>query len=134
MSRALLKKILRFGLVGGFVTGLVYLVFKAMLALGIHHLVAATIGWAAGVGISYVLNRSFTFGVTHRAEPKEFGAFVGGYLLQLGLGLTTYWVLMDLIGLSADLAFVANLFITSTFSFVFMKLVVFRGRTAAAHV
>jgi putative flippase GtrA len=122
----LINNILRFGLVGGGVTGLVYLVFMGLLKLGLPYLIAATIGWATGVGISYVFNRSFTFAVASKAKPKEFGAFVGGYLLQLGLGLFLYWVLMGVLGLNATVAFVLNVGFTAVFSFVFMRWVVFR--------
>ena len=126
MKRALLNHVVRFLLVGGFITGVCYLVFIGMLKLGVQYLVAATIGWAVGIGISYVLNRSFTFGVATKAQPKEFGTFVGGYVLQLGLGLFNYWVLMGLVGLGPTVSFVLNLVLTSTFSFVFMRWVVFR--------
>jgi putative flippase GtrA len=129
--RSLIATLMRFGLVGGLVTGLVYLAFTGLLRLGVNYLVAATIGWALGVGLSYVLNRSFTFGVKERARPREFGAFVGGYLLQLGMGLVTYWLLMGVLRLNASLAFLVNLVGTASFSFVFMRWVVFTGRTPA---
>lgn len=137
MNRPLLNSILRFGLVGGFVTGMVYLLFIGLLKLGVHYLLASGAGWAAGIGISYLLNRTFTFAVPDRARPKEFGVFVGGALLQLGLGLGCYWVLMGLLGLGPTVSFVINLVFTATFSFVFMRWVVFRRRhapTPAAHV
>ena len=135
MNRGLLNSILRFGLVGGFVTGLVYLSFVGMIRLGVHYLAASAIGWAFGVGISYALNRTFTFAVPERARPKEFGAFVGGYALQLGLGTFAYWVLMGLLHLGPTVSFLINLVFTSTFSFVFMRWVVFRrSHPRAAHV
>jgi putative flippase GtrA len=130
MNRSLLNNLARFVLVGGFVTGVVYLVFIGLLKLGVYYLIASAIGWAVGVGISYVLNRSFTFGVTHKAQPREFGAFVAGYLLQLAVGQFTYWLLMGAIGLGPTLSFLCNLVFT-TISFVFMRWVVFRR---AAHV
>ena len=132
MTRPLLKNLIRFGLVGGLVTGLVYLAFKGLLALHVHYLLAAAIGWALGVVISYVLNRSFTFEVAHKAQPKEFGTFVGGYLLQLAVGQATYWVLMGQLRLGADLAFLCNLVFTTSISFIFMRWVVFRRPAADA--
>ena len=130
MNRELVKRLLRFLLVGGFNTLVVYLAFKGLLALGVHYLVAAAIGWAVGVGISYVLNRSFTFEVTHKPHSKEFGAFVGGYLMQLVVGQATYWVLMGVLRLNADIAFACNLVFTTAISFLFMRFVVFRKQTA----
>lgn len=136
MRRALVRNLWRFLLVGGFNTLVVYLAFKGLLAAGVHYLIAAAVGWAVGVGISYALNRSFTFEVTHKARPKEFGAFVGGYLLQLALGQLMFWVLMGLLRLDADIAFLCNLVFTTAISFLFMRFVVFRHRapsSPAAH-
>jgi putative flippase GtrA len=123
--KALVKTLARFGLVGGVVTAVVYLAFIGLLRLGVHYLVAATAGWAIGVGLSYGLNRSFTFAVETRANPRELGAFVGGYLLQLGLGLAAYGMLIGVLGFNPTLAFLVNLGLTSTFSFAFMRWVVF---------
>jgi putative flippase GtrA len=136
MRRVLARSLWRFLLVGGFNTLVVYLVFKGLLALGLHYLAAAALGWAVGVGISYVLNRGFTFEVTHKPHSREFAVFVGGYLLQLAVGQLAYWVLMGVLGLSADIAFLCNLVITTAISFAFMRFVVFRHRpqpSPAAH-
>jgi putative flippase GtrA len=126
MNRALLHSIARFGLVGGFVTGVVYLAFIGMLELGVHYLVAAALGWALGLGLSYVLNRSFTFAVKHKAHRREYGAFIATYLLQLGLGQLTYWVMMGVLNLGPTVSFLVNLVFTASVSFVFMRWVVFR--------
>lgn len=135
MKRALLKNLVRFGLVGGFVTAVAYVTFTGLLHLGAHYLVAATAGWAVGVGLSYVLNRTFTFEVGGRAKPREFGTFVGGYVLQLGLGLADYWLLIGVLKFGPSLAFVANLGLSAAFSFIFMRWVVFRRPqpSAVAH-
>jgi putative flippase GtrA len=137
MRRDLARRLVRFLMVGGFNTGLVYLAFKGLLAIGVHYLAAAAIGWAVGVGVSYVLNRSFTFEMTHKPQAREFGAFVGGYLLQLAVGQATYWVLIGLLGLDEDIAFLCNLVFTTAISFLFMRFVVFRHRppqpSPAAH-
>ena len=122
----LIKNILRFGLVGGFVTGVVYLAFIGMLKLGVHYLGAAALGWALGLVLSYVLNRNFTFAVKHKASPREYRAFVATYLLQLGLGQFTYWLLMGVLKLGPTVSFLVNLVFTASVSFVFMRWVVFR--------
>jgi putative flippase GtrA len=128
MKFPLAKNLLRFLLVGGLNTLLVYLVFKGLLALGLHYLAAAAVGWAVGVAISYVLNRRFTFEVSHKADLREFSTFVSGYLLQLGVGQVTYWLLMGVLDVGADLAFLCNLVLTTAISFAFMRWVAFRHR------
>jgi len=73
--------------------------------------------------------------VPHKPKPKEFGAFVGGYLLQLGLGLFLYWLLMGVLGLEPTIAFLLNVAVTALFSFVFMRWVVFRrSLSSSGHV
>jgi len=37
-----------------------------------------------------------------------------------------YWLLIGVIGLGSDAAFLLNLIVTTTFSFLFMRFVVFR--------
>lgn len=132
MNRRLLDSLMRFGLVGGFTTGVVYLAFIGMLKLGIHYLAAAALGWAIGLGISYVLNRNFTFAVKHKARPREYGAFIAVYVFQLGLGQLTYWVLMGLLKLGPTVSFLINLVFTASVSFIFMRWVVFRKPAAPA--
>lgn len=137
MKTPLSKNLIRFLLVGSLNTGLVYLLFKFLLSLGVHYLVAGAIGWAVGVCISYVLNRTFTFEVEHKAHAKEFGTFVGVYLVQLAVGETTYWLMMGVLKLNADIAFLCNVAISTVISFVLMRWVVFRHRPAtssAGHV
>ena len=121
----------RFLMVGGLTTGLNFLLFVGLTHLGLHHLVAATVGWAAGLAVSFVLNKRFTFEVRTRADAREVGAFIGGYLLQLGLGLAVYWVLIDGLGLRPSAAFLLNLVVVAVFSFAFMRQAVFRPATAA---
>jgi len=121
----------RFLLVGGLTTAMNYLLFVGLTQAGLHHLAAATVGWAAGLIVSFVLNKRFTFEVRTRADAREVSAFVGGYLLQLLLGLAVYWVLIDGLGLTPSAAFVLNLAVVAAFSFAFMRRAVFR-RTPAA--
>jgi putative flippase GtrA len=128
MTPPLVKNLFRFLFVGGLNTGLVYLAFKGLLALHVHYLLAAAVGWAVGVVVSYILNRNFTFEVGHAADAREFGAFVGAYLFQLAVGQFTYWLLMGVLRLNADIAFFCNLVFTTIISFAFMRWVVFRRR------
>ena len=131
MTRSFLLPLLRFGLVGGFVTAVVYVVFIALLKLGMHYLPASACGWAVGVGLNYVLSRLFTFAVKERAHAREFMAFAVGALLQLALGLACYALLMGRLKLGATPAFLINLVVTASFSFLFMRQVVFRRAVAA---
>jgi putative flippase GtrA len=127
-----LKRVVRFGLVGGLTTALNFVVFAGLTTLGVHYLLAGTLGWALGVAVSYRGNKQFTFARGAALDGREFLLFVGGYGLQLGLGLLTYALLIDGLGLTAPLAFVINTALAAAFSFSFMSLAVFRARPAGA--
>lgn len=121
----------RFGtfVVAGLVaTAVSYAVFIP-LAPRIGWLPAALTAWVPAVTVAFLLNRRLTFGIRGKERLKrQFGLYVLGALAQLGMSLVGYFVLIDLIGLGASLAFFINLAITTTFSYAFMSLVTFRKR------
>ncbi|HEY8566784.1 MAG TPA: GtrA family protein [Beijerinckiaceae bacterium] len=116
---------LRFLGVGGVTTAASFGIFVALDAAGLHYLLASVIAWAATLVLSYGLNKVVTFRQPSRAEPREFAAFTAGAVLQLGLASVGYAVLMGVFGLAAAPAFAVNLALTASFSFAFMRLVVF---------
>ena len=122
----MMGSLVRFAVVGLITTGLSYILVTIVARLGAHYLIAATIGWGGGVAIGYVLHRQFTFLAGPRPTWREARAFGSGSVLQLILGLLGYVVLIDGIGLDLTAAFLVNLTIVSAFSFLFMRLIVFR--------
>ena len=120
-------RVIRFGIVGGVATVVAYLAFMTLLRLGVTYLPAATASWALALGLSYFLNRRFTFGI-RRSEGRalEVVIFCLGGLLQLILSLFAYSILMGRMRMEATPAFALNLALTSTFSYLFMKMVTFK--------
>ena len=51
-----MKEFVKFGVVGGINTGLNLVIYWICVGLGIHYLVANTVGFVITVAISYVLN------------------------------------------------------------------------------
>ena len=123
-------QLFRFLLVGTTTTSLNYVLFVGLTRLGLHHLASATVGWFAGLLVSFVLNKRFTFGLRSRLSAREATSFFGGYVAQLLLGLAGYVVLIDGLGLSPTPAFLVNLVVVASFSFAFMRLAVFRPTPA----
>jgi putative flippase GtrA len=121
-------KVVRFGLVGAALTLLNYAVYIAGLKLGLHYLMAATLGWAAGVVFSYFANKSFTFAMGRAFVWREFLALAAGYVLQLGLGLLGLYILIDGLGMGEVPAYWLNLIAMAAFSFFYMQHAVFRPR------
>lgn len=127
-------RVVRFGIVGLVLTLLNYAVFMLGLRSGLHYLVAATFGWAASVAVSYFLNKSFTFAAGRTFVWDEFGRLIFGYVLQLGLGLTGLYLLIDGLGISEVPAYWLNLAAMAAFSFLFMQKVVFTSHRPQRHI
>jgi putative flippase GtrA len=125
MSRDLLARLIRFGLVGGTVTVFAYVSFMALLRLGVHYLPASVGVWVVGVALNYLLSRSFTFAAPNAANPREFGAFVTGALIQLAIGTGIYSLLIGVLKIDPTVAFCCNVVVGSAFSFAFMRWIVF---------
>lgn len=128
MAAPIIGRVVRFGLVGLLTTALSYAVFVTAIHLGVHYLLASALAWASGVGLSFVLNKRFTFAVRTRADLREAASFLAGYVLQLIVGTAGYAVLIGGLGLKPTPAFAVNLVITSGFSFLYMQTLVFTGR------
>ena len=126
---------MRFALVGGGMSLLNYLLFIGAVRLSAPYLLAATMAWMATVSVGYSLNRRFTFGQPAWGCLSDLAAYVAGYGLQFLISLVGLWVLMGLLRLGPSVAFLLNLLVTSSFSFCYLNLAVFRapaqGRTAA---
>ncbi len=127
-----LHRILRFGLVGLLTTALTYGVFVLTIRAGLHYLLASALAWGAGVAVSFLLNKRFTFSLRSRADLREVASFVGGYGVQFLIATAGYAVLIGGVGLEPTPAFMINLVITSLFSFLFMRWVVFRAAVASS--
>lgn len=131
-SETPLKRAAMFIFVGAVATGISYAVFIP-LEPHIGWLPAAGAAWAPAVVAAFLLNRRFTFGVRGRAQfERQFGLYLAGAVSQLTLSLAGYFVLMDLLGVSATPAFFINLVFTTTFSYLFMSLVTFARRPQPA--
>lgn len=122
----MIRHALRFGLVGCLTTGLSIGLFLILMRLGAHYLAASTLAWAAGLSVSFVLNKRFTFDLRTPTTIGEAAAFAGGYVLQLVLSWIGYAVLID--GLTVEPARAAVLVTAAVavFSFLFMRQAVFR--------
>jgi putative flippase GtrA len=124
------RNVIGFALVGIGNTILSYAVFVVLVTLGVHYIPASTAAWAAGLALSFALNKRVTFAVRTRADPRELLWFAAGCVLQLLLGFASLALLIDGAGLGPTPAFWATLVVTASFSFAFMKLLVFGPRQA----
>ncbi|WP_158916280.1 GtrA family protein [Caulobacter sp. S45] len=128
----MIAKLLRFGVVGGSMSLLNYAIFIGAIRLNTGYLIAASIAWLVTVAISYALNRRFTFRRSGWGGLKDVAGYVAGYVLQFLVSLAGLQLLIGVLGLGPSLAFVVNLVATSTFSFCYMQLAVFREGAASS--
>jgi putative flippase GtrA len=86
-----IKKFLRFGIVGGLNTAVTLLIFYVSHhVLLINYLITSVLAYAAGIVNSYIWNRHWTFGSETGAIATEFSKFT--ILNLIGLALNTIFV------------------------------------------
>jgi putative flippase GtrA len=117
---------LRFGAVGIANTGLDVAIFSFLtLVAGAPAVAANVVSYSAGIGLSFVLNRSWTFrDRTRRGSWRQFMLFVAGNLAALAISTL---VVALLVGAWGPLfAKAASLAATFTWNYLFSARVVFR--------
>jgi putative flippase GtrA len=127
----MIAKLFRFGVVGGGMTLLNYLVFIAVVRLGWGYLAGATIAWVTTVSISYCLNRRFTFRCAGWGGLRDLFGYVAGYVLQFLVSLAGLQLLIGVLHFGPSLAFALNLVATATVSFCYLQWTVFRDSAPA---
>ncbi len=122
-----MTRLIRFGLTGALTTAFSYGVFIGLIHLGLYYEIASVASWALGLCVGFALNRRFTFGISGAdRRTRDFSFYVLGSLLQLGLGLGGYALLIGRLRLDATPAFILNTAVTATFNFLFLRFVTFR--------
>lgn len=88
-TRSEIGRLARYGLVGLFTNGSIYLLFLAMIWTGMYPVLASGLCYGLGVALSYLLNRRWTFNSKgkHRQDIPRF-------LLAYGVGLIVTLVSM----------------------------------------
>lgn len=79
--------IVRFALVGVINTAIGFACILLGLKLGLGDYIANAAGYALGLGVSYILNRRWTFKVTSSPSMAEFGWYVALFVLAYSANL-----------------------------------------------
>ncbi|MGE4432096.1 MAG: GtrA family protein [Sphingobium sp.] len=79
--------ILKFGLVGLLNTAIGFSIIMVALAVGIGDYAANALGYGAGLTISYVLNRHWTFAVRGPVSPTEILRFIAAFVIAYAANL-----------------------------------------------
>lgn len=126
-----MKQLLRFAAVGVVNTALGYaVIFACMYLVGLGAVTSNVIGYAVGLIVSYLLNRSFTF--RSAAPPRrEIIRFVAIFLLAYLANLATLVLLIRHAGVHEGVAQLIAGVVYFALSFVLNKYYVFAGPQAS---
>lgn len=120
------KQFLSFGMVGGINTILGLMIYWICVNVGIHYLIANTVGFVITVAVSYVLNNIFTFKDAGKKTSWSFRilmkVYVSYFLTGMLLNSILLWFWNDFIGINKNLSPILNLFVTIPLNFVLNKL------------
>jgi putative flippase GtrA len=121
-------QVIRFGLVGGFVTliGMAVYYFPATF-LGVRPLIANLLAYVVAMGLGYVLHSTVSFrGHGSRDNPaKRTGRFLIVSLVSLGLNSLWVWILTGLLDGPTWWPLVPMLFVTPAATFALNRQWVF---------
>lgn len=131
--RALFKlSFIRFLAVGVLNTAVgLSVIFAAKALLGWGDLAANAFGYAIGLMVSFMLNRSWTFGHSGAVAPAVL-RFIMVFLVAYGLNLAAVFTLRDWVGINAYLAHVGGIVPYTVFFYFGSRRFVFPLRPAMA--
>jgi putative flippase GtrA len=129
----LLRQARRFVVVGGLAALLDYGSYRLLLVLDVPIDPAKAVGFVLGTTLSYLLNRSWTFGAAGRAHVVgRFVALYGATLLvNVAVNAAAVRLLEDLTG-RITIAWLLAQGVASALNFVGMRYLVFPARPPAA--
>ena len=125
-----LRQFARFGVVGVVNVIINAVVYVALVALGVHYIIASICGSTLGVLNSFVMSKFFVFRVEGDGMSQFFKT-IGVYAVQFAVSWAGLIILVELVGLNPYLAYAANIVIVTVVSFFGLKLFAFRPNAKA---
>lgn len=117
----------------GVLTTLVSFLLYFPLSRVMHYLAANVLAWIGAVLFAYLTNRSFVFEDRRRGAGhllRQGAAFAGVRLFSLGMEEAILFLLIDRLGVNADLTKVIAAVAVTVLNYFFSKYLVFRKREA----
>jgi len=130
-TTALFDQVKRFSLVGVLNTLVDFLVYALLVQVGLHYLASQAIAYACGLGCSFFLNRSWTFGYRVREDRLLVPRFLVVNLCAWGVLEAALFVLVGQAGLRPLLGKVLATPFSLTVNFLGNKFWVFRTTAPA---
>ena len=117
-------QVLRFLVVGAAATTVNYSVFLIMLFGNYPYTLAMPTGFIAGTVLGYLLNNAWTF--ARSTATNKMARYVIVYCATLLLGFSSITILVEVAGLSPELANALTLILTTATNFLGSKYFAFR--------
>jgi putative flippase GtrA len=117
----IVRQVGSFGIVGLLATGVHFIVFSILSALGIDPILSNVAAFVCAVPVSFYGNRSLTFKV-----DGNIARFVVMSLFGFGMNHANVWIVTRYLGLPWVLALPGMLLAVPAFSFVVSKFWVYR--------
>jgi putative flippase GtrA len=121
------RQLFSFGAIGIASNGALYLLYLALTSVGIGHKTAMTLVFAAGVLLTYALNRRWTFrhdGAVSGSARRYVGAYLLGYLANVAV----LALLVDVMNFPHRAVMLILIFATAGLMFVLQKFWVFPAK------
>lgn len=124
--RIFIRQFLKFGLVGVSNTAINFVIYYALLSIGINYLIASAVGFIASVLNAYYFNRKYVFhmlkGKISRSLIKTYLSYASTFLLSMIL----MFIMVQYLSVSKIVAPIINLLITIPLNFLLNKFWAFR--------
>ena len=108
-----------------------FVIYYALLGLGMHYIAAQVIAWIGAVAAAYVTNRRWVFGsraAGAAAILREFASFVASRVFSGVVETALLWLLVDILTLPESIAKLPVAVLTVVLNYVTGKLIVFRRK------
>ncbi len=117
----------KFCTVGALNTAIHYGAFLVSLEwIGLHYLLASSIGYTLGLSNSYLLNRCWTFACQKGSPRRELPRFLGVNGVALGIHLLTMQAGVEMGGLAPELSQILAIAVSTAVNFLGNKLWTFQ--------
>lgn len=119
-----IKEFIGFVLAGGAATVLNYLVFLVLLSFSFQYLLASSIGFVSGIGVSFTINKLWVFSdLTH--NQTRFVRYLVAYVFALAAQLLLLEALVQF-GIRPEIANIIAIAIVVVINFFVVRKFVFR--------
>ena len=120
-----LLQFFKFGIVGISNTIVFLVVYYALVLLGVHHIIANIIAFPLGVLNAFFWNRKFVF-KQEKNRPVQLAKVFAAYGITFALSTGGLFLMVDVFGLSAFVAPLINICVTTPINFLLNKFWAFR--------